>query len=262
MPNIPILSLLIFFPAFGSFIILFINKNDENYDRKVKEIGLWTSLITFLLSLILFYNFDKTETQFQFVENFKLIKDLRIYYYLGIDGISLSFILLTTFLIPICIISSWNKINNHTNYFIICFLMIEFFLIGLFSSLDLIIFYIFFEGSLIPLFLIIGIWGGANRVYAAYKFLLFTLFGSLFMLIGILTIYFYAGTTNLIVLQEINFPFILQLWLFLSFFASFAIKIPMWPFHTWLPDAHVEAPTAGSVILAGILLKLGGYGFL
>jgi len=253
---------MIFFPLIGSLVILFINKEDQSYIKKVKEIGLWTSVITFFLSLILFYSFDKTDSQFQFVESYKLISDLGIYYYLGIDGISLSFILLTTLLIPICIITSWNKIDRNISYFIVCFLMIECFLIGVFCSLDLFVFYIFFEGSLIPLFLIIGIWGGNNRVYASYKFFLYTIFGSLLMLLGILTLYFYSGTSNLSILVENHIPFSLQVWIFLSFFASFAVKIPMWPFHTWLPDAHVEAPTAGSVILAGVLLKLGGYGFL
>ena len=262
MTNIPILSLLIFFPFIGALVILLINKNDQSYEKKVKEIGLWVSIINFLLSLILLYSFDKTESQFQFIENFKLINDLGIYYYLGIDGISLSFILLTTLLIPICIITSWNKISKNVSYFIALFLIIECFLIGVFSSLDLFIFYIFFEGSLIPLFLIIGIWGGSNRVYASYKFFLFTIFGSLLMLLGIITLYFYSGTSQLTLLINTNIPFILQIWLFLSFFASFAIKIPMWPFHTWLPDAHVEAPAPISVLLAGLLLKMGGYGFL
>ena len=210
MTNIPILSLLIFFPFISSLIILSINKNDQFYDRKVKEIGLWSSLITFFLSLILLYYFDTTDDNFQFTEIYKIIPDLGIYYYLGIDGISLSFILLTTFLIPICIIASWKSITEHINYYIISFLMIEFFLIGLFSSLDLFIFYIFFEGSLIPLFLIIGIWGGKNRIYAAYKFFLYTLFGSLFMLLGILVLYFYAGTSNYTQLTDINIPFNLQ----------------------------------------------------
>ena len=262
MTNIPLLSLLIFFPLIGALVILFVNKNDQFYDNKVKEIGLWTSLIVFFLSLIVLYSFNSTDSQFQFIESYKLIDDLNIYYYLGIDGISLSFILLTTFLIPICIIISWNKIKKNVSYFVASFLLIECFLIGVFSSLDLFIFYIFFEGSLIPLFLIIGIWGGSNRVYASYKFFLFTIFGSLIMLLGILTLYFYTGTSNFTQLLKFDIPFILQVWLFLSFFASFAIKIPMWPFHTWLPDAHVEAPTAGSVILAGVLLKLGGYGLI
>ena len=262
MTNIPVLSLLIFFPLIGALVILFVNKNDQFYDNKVKEIGLWTSLIVFFLSLIVLYSFNSTDSQFQFIESYKLIDDLNIYYYLGIDGISLSFILLTTFLIPICIIISWNKIKKNVSYFVASFLLIECFLIGVFSSLDLFIFYIFFEGSLIPLFLIIGIWGGSNRVYASYKFFLFTIFGSLIMLLGILTLYFYTGTSNFTQLLKFDIPFILQVWLFLSFFASFAIKIPMWPFHTWLPDAHVEAPTAGSVILAGVLLKLGGYGLI
>jgi len=262
LTNIPVLSLLIFFPLIGALVILFVNKNDQFYDNKVKEIGLWTSLIVFFLSLIVLFSFNSTDSQFQFIESYKLIDDLNIYYYLGIDGISLSFILLTTFLIPICIIISWNKIKKNVSYFVASFLLIECFLIGVFSSLDLFIFYIFFEGSLIPLFLIIGIWGGSNRVYASYKFFLFTIFGSLIMLLGILTLYFYTGTSNFTQLLKFDIPFILQVWLFLSFFASFAIKIPMWPFHTWLPDAHVEAPTAGSVILAGVLLKLGGYGLI
>ena len=262
MINIPILSFLLIFPLVGIFVIFLLNKKDEKYNKKVKEIGLWTTLINLIFSLIILYNFDLTESSFQFVENIPIIDDLGVYYYVGIDGISLPFILLTTFLIPICIISCWNKTIKDINYLIISFLTIELFLIGLFISLDLFIFYIFFEGSLIPMFFIIGIWGGTNRTYAAYKFFLYSLFGSMLLLLGILTIYFYTGTSNFTLINKVDFPFLLQLWLFLSFFASFAVKLPMWPFHTWLPDAHVEAPTEGSVILSGILLKVGGYGFL
>jgi NADH-quinone oxidoreductase subunit M len=221
-----------------------------------------TSLATLAASCLLYSGFDITSSEFQFVENYQWIPGLNIAYHVGVDGISLLFILLSTLLIPISILASWNSIQYRVKEYMIMFLLLETMLIGMFSSLDLVIFYLFFEGVLIPMFLIIGIWGGERRVYAAYKFFLYTLLGSVLMLVAILTIYFEVRTTDIPTILAHEFPEELQKWLWLAFFASFAVKIPMWPFHTWLPDAHVEAPTAGSVILAGVLLKMGGYGFI
>ena len=260
--NIPLLSLSIFLPLLGCFFILFIKGESEIAQKNAKSVALLTSMATFLLSLILYSSFDFTNADFQLIEKHTWISSFGISYHVGIDGISLLFILLTTVLIPVSILSSWKAIKYRVQEFMIAFLVLETMLIGIFSSLDFILFYLFFEAVLIPMFLIIGIWGGERRVYAAYKFFLYTLLGSVLMLISLLAIYLDAGTTDIPTLLKHSFDPKLQIWLWLAFFASFAVKIPMWPFHTWLPDAHVEAPTAGSVILAGVLLKMGGYGFV
>ncbi len=260
----PILSITTFLPLCGAFFIILISKESENNNSSfnVKTVALWTSIMTFLASIIILINFDFNSKGFQFEEISEWVPKLGIVYHFGIDGISLSFILLTTFLIPICILLSWNSINHRLREYMISFLVLETFIIGMFCSLDLIVFYIFFEGVLIPMFLIIGIWGGVNRVYAAFKFFLYTLLGSVLMLIAIIYILNVVGSSDLVDVQNFDFNFYTQIYLFLAFMISFAVKVPMWPFHTWLPDAHVEAPTAGSVILAGVLLKMGGYGFL
>ena len=263
----PILSITIFLPICGAIFAFFISgykdeKKIEKVNQNIKLVSLWTSLMTFFISLLLWINFDFQKKSFQFQEYSEWITSLGIVYHLGIDGISLPFILLTTFLVPVCILCSWNSIKHRIKEFMISFLILETFVIGTFCSLDLIVFYIFFEAVLIPMFLIIGIWGGSNRVYAAFKFFLYTLFGSVLMLIAIIFILNVVGSSDLIKVLNYNFEKNIQIWLFLAFMISFAVKVPMWPFHTWLPDAHVEAPTAGSIILAGILLKMGGYGFL
>ncbi len=260
----PILSITTFLPLCGAFFIILISKDSENKNSSfnVKSVALWTSIMTFLASLILLINFDFNNKDFQFEEISEWIPKFGVVYHFGIDGISLPFILLTTFLIPICILSSWNSINHRIREYMISFLVLETFIIGMFCSLDLIVFYIFFEAVLIPMFLIIGIWGGSNRVYAAFKFFLYTLLGSVLMLVAIIYMLNVVGSSDLVDVQKFNFNFHIQIFLFLAFMISFAVKVPMWPFHTWLPDAHVEAPTAGSVILAGVLLKMGGYGFL
>ena len=261
MENLPLLSLIVFLPALGALFLLTIQGSPDVIARNARYLAFWTSGIVFLLSLVLWATFDSTQDGFQFVEVYPWIND-SIRFQIGVDGISLAFILLTTLLVPLAILASWESITERVKEYMAAFLFLETLMLGVFASLDLVLFYLFFEGGLIPMFLIIGIWGGANRVYASFKFFLYTLLGSLLMLLAIIALYEQAWTTDIIKLLEYKVPTDLQYWLWLAFFASFAVKLPMWPFHTWLPDAHVQAPTAGSVVLAGVLLKLGGYGFL
>tara|TARA_B100001057_G_scaffold7862_1_gene7225 strand:- start:7795 stop:9279 length:1485 start_codon:yes stop_codon:yes gene_type:complete len=258
--NFPILSSLILLPFIGALFLFFTRSRNENMIT-VKYVALFTSLVNFFLSIYLWLLFDQTTSDFQFVEERVWIKDL-INYKVGVDGISILFIILTTFITPLCIISVNNSIKNRLNEFLIAILIMETFMIGVFCSLDLVVFYLFFEAGLIPMFLIIGIWGGSRRVYSAFKFFLFTLLGSVLMLVAIISIYWINGTTDFVKLYELGIDTKYQNLLWLAFFSSFAVKTPMWPVHTWLPDAHVEAPTAGSVLLAAILLKMAGYGFI
>ena len=259
--NFPILSAIIFIPLIGAFFILITNGNEKNVEKNSKYIAIFSSLANFVLALSLWYFFDTTTSEFQFIEDKKWINGF-INFKLGIDGISILFVLLTAFITPICVLSGINSINFKIKEFLICLLVMETLMIGVFCSLDLVVFYLFFEGGLIPMFLIIGIWGGPSRVYSAFKFFLYTLLGSVLMLVAIISIYWISGTTDVAKLLELNIPHEFQYLLWLAFFSSFAVKMPMWPVHTWLPDAHVEAPTAGSVILAAILLKMAGYGFI
>jgi NADH-quinone oxidoreductase subunit M len=259
--NWPILSTLIIIPLIGCITILLINSTDDIGKRNIKLVALYTSLVNFSISIILWLNFDKFSSNFQFVERYAWLSE-NITYYIGVDGISIFLIILTTFLMPFCILISWNSVKDKIKEYMIAFLVLETLMIGVFSALDLVVFYLFFEACLIPMFLIIGIWGGARRVYATFKFFLYTLSGSVLMLIAIIYIYIVTGTTDIVKLDTYLFDYSIQNWLWLAFFISFAVKIPMFPVHTWLPDAHVEAPTAGSVILAGVLLKMGGYGLL
>ncbi len=262
MNNFPILSLLTFIPLIGAMFILTIRGEAEVVNRNARYVALWTSTAVFLLSLLIWFNFDTTTAEFQFVEHAAWMPEFNISYHMGVDGISMLFVLLSTLLTPICIIASWESITERVKEYMISFLILETIMIGMFAALDLVVFYIFFEAVLIPMYLIIGVWGGPNRVYAAIKFFLYTLLGSVLMLLAMLAMYADSGTTDITTLLTYNFPAGMQTWLWLAFFASFAVKVPMWPVHTWLPDAHVEAPTGGSVILAGVLLKFGGYGFL
>src|SRR5262252_4309086 len=262
MTTWPILSITTFLPILGvALIYVMARGSDESANRTARWIALWTTLVTFAVSLILVWRFDPAQTDFQFVEKTSWLAS-GITYHMGVDGISLPFVILTTGLMPFCIIASWRAITSRVREYMIAFLLLESLMVGTFCALDLVLFYLFFEGGLIPMFLIIGVWGGPRRVYASFKFFLYTLLGSVLMLLAIVAMYNEAGTTDIVTLMRHGFPPEMQKWAWLAFFASFAVKMPMWPVHTWLPDAHVEAPTAGSVILAAILLKMGGYGFL
>jgi NADH-quinone oxidoreductase subunit M len=258
--NFPILSSITLLPAIGALFILF-SKSEKNENKNAINLSIFTAVINLILAIFLWHSFDKNFVGFQFVEEQNWISGF-IKFKFGIDGISILFIVLTAFITPICIISCINSVKTRLKEFLIAILILETFMIGVFCSLDLVVFYIFFEAGLIPMFLIIGIWGGPKRVYAAFKFFLFTLLGSVLMLVAIISIYWITGSTDITQIVEIKIPVKYQYVLWLAFFCSFAVKMPMWPVHTWLPDAHVEAPTAGSVILAAILLKMAGYGFL
>ena len=258
--NFPILSSLILLPIVGA-LFLFFTKGKDGNNLTAKYVALFTTIVNFLISIYLWISFDPSTSAFQFVEERIWIKDF-INYKVGVDGISILFILLTTFITPLCIVSVNNTVKNRLRDFLIAILIMESFMIGVFCALDLVVFYLFFEAGLIPMFLIIGIWGGPKRVYSAFKFFLYTLLGSVLMLVAIISIYWISGTTDVIKLYELGIDAKYQNLLWLAFFSSFAVKTPMWPVHTWLPDAHVEAPTAGSVLLAAILLKMAGYGFI
>jgi len=262
MEFFPVLSLITFLPLIGVLFILLVRGDEATVARNARYTAIWTSSATFIVSLFLWINFDNTTANFQFVEKLEWIPEFNTSYHLGVDGISVFFVLLSTALTPICVLASWKSITKRVREYMIAFLILETMMIGTFVALDFLLFYIFFEGVLIPMFIIIGVWGGDRRVYSAFKFFLYTLAGSVLLLIAIIVLHYEAGTTDIPTLLSYNVPIKMQPWLWLAFFASFAVKMPMWPVHTWLPDAHVEAPTAGSVLLAGVLLKMGGYGFL
>ena len=252
MASWPILSVTTFLPLVGALFIMLMGGEDEAVKRNARWVALWATLITLAVSLLMAWRFDPSSAEFQFVERRPWLAGT-IMYHMGVDGISLPFVILTTGLMPICILASWQAIQARVKEYMIAFLVLETLMIGTFSSLDLVLFYLFFEGGLIPMFLIIGVWGGPRRVYASFKFFLYTLAGSVLMLLAIMAMYWAAGTTDIPTLMKFAFPRGMQTWAWLAFLASFAVKLPMWPVHTWLPDAHVEAPTAGSVILAGVL---------
>lgn len=261
MTDWPILSAVTFLPLVGVALLL-LTREDSPYGRRnILNVSLLTTVFTFVLSLFIWIGFDNANPGFQMVEKAEWL-GTGISYHLGVDGISMLFVILSTFLMPFCVLASWHSVEKRLREYMIAFLLLEVFMVGVFVSLDIVLFYVFFEAGLIPMFIIIGVWGGKDRVYASYKFFLYTLLGSVLMLLAIMAMYWQAGTTDITELLAYNFPAHMQTWLWLAFFASFAVKMPMWPVHTWLPDAHVQAPTAGSVILAGVLLKLGGYGFI
>ena len=269
MGGFPILSAMTFLPLAGALIIMLVRaatagsrdaSSSDAEGRTALLAGLIISGATFIASLAAFGAFDASQSGYQLVEQYSWYRNIS--YKMGIDGLSISLILLTTFLIPICLLASWNSIHKRVTEYVVAFLVLETFIIGVFTAMDLVLFYIFFEAGLIPMFLIIGIWGGKDKIYAAFKFFLYTLIGSLLMLVAVVYMYQVAGGSDFEILEKYSFDPNVQTWLWLAFMASFAVKLPMWPVHTWLPDAHVQAPTAGSVLLAGILLKMGGYGFL
>lgn len=257
----PLLSTVTFLPLIGVLVLLFMKDEGETSRRNIYYVSLMVTAFTFVFSLFVWIGFDNANPGFQMVEKMDWLGS-GISYHMGVDGISMLFVILTTFLMPLCVIASKNSIKSRFRDYMIAFLILETLMIGVFCALDIVLFYVFFEAGLIPMFIIIGVWGGQRRVYASFKFFLYTLLGSVLMLLAIMAMYWQAGTTDITKLLEFNFPVSMQTWLWLAFFASFAVKMPMWPVHTWLPDAHVEAPTAGSVILAGVLLKLGGYGLI
>ncbi|MEX2649645.1 MAG: NADH-quinone oxidoreductase subunit M [Alphaproteobacteria bacterium] len=262
MDQAPMLSLVVFLPLVGAAALLLIRGEPAVVARNCRNVALWTTLATLVLALVMWARFDPSTPAFQFVERSEWIPAYGIGYHLGVDGISMLLVVLSAFLLPICIVASWRAIETRVREYMVAFLVLETMMNGVFCALDFVLFYFFFEAMLIPMFLIIGVWGGPRRVYAAFKFFLFTLVGSVLLLLALLAMYFQAGTTDIPTLMATDFDPALQRWLWLAMFASFAVKVPMWPFHTWLPDAHVEAPTAGSVILAAVLLKMGAYGFL
>ena len=261
MTDWPILSAVTFLPLVGVALLL-LTREDSPYGRRnILNVSLLTTVFTFVLSLFIWIGFDNADPGFQMVEKHAWL-GTGISYHLGVDGISMLFVILSTFLMPFCVLASWETVRTRLREYMIAFLLLEVFMVGVFVSLDIVLFYVFFEAGLIPMFIIIGVWGGKDRVYASYKFFLYTLLGSVLMLLAIMAMYWQSGTTDIRELLAYDFPANMQTWLWLAFFASFAVKMPMWPVHTWLPDAHVQAPTAGSVILAGVMLKLGGYGFI
>jgi NADH-quinone oxidoreductase subunit M len=261
MTDWPILSAVTFLPLVGVVLLLLMRDDSAAGRRNVLNISLITTVVTFLLSLFIWAGFDNSNPGFQMVEQHAWL-GTGISYHLGVDGISMLFVILTTFLMPFCVLASWHSVEKRIKSYMIAFLLLQVVMTGVFVALDIVLFYVFFEATLIPMFVIIGVWGGKERVYASYKFFLYTLFGSVLMMLAIMAMYWQTGTTDMVALLNAGFPASMQTWLWLACFAAFAVKMPMWPVHTWLPDAHVQAPTAGSVILAGVMLKLGGYGMV
>jgi NADH-quinone oxidoreductase subunit M len=261
MTDWPILSTVTFLPLVGVALLLLTNENGPYGRRNILNVSLLTTVFTFIVSLFIWIGFDNSNPGFQMVEKHAWFGEIAAYH-LGVDGISMLFVILTTFLMPFCVLASWNAVEKRIKEYMIAFLLLEVVMIGVFVALDVVLFYVFFEATLIPMFVIIGVWGGKDRVYASYKFFLYTLLGSVLTMLAIMAMYWQAGTTDITELLKFGFPAGMQTWLWLACFAAFAVKMPMWPVHTWLPDAHVQAPTAGSVILAGVMLKLGGYGFI